>query len=102
MRASSSRCARVAARTGCGMRLAPALLKCSTFAQPGVSARARRRSKVTCIVTPPLRSRLCSVSSKLLRWHVFLEPLDDALEQIARVLRIVEPVAFAGVDYELR
>src|SRR5450755_2714643 len=45
MRASSCRWLIVASSTGCGINDAPALLKCITLWQPGVSERARRRSK---------------------------------------------------------
>src|SRR3546814_15872934 len=39
-----------ASSTGCGGRLAPALLKCATPVQPGVSDRARTRSMDSPIV----------------------------------------------------
>src|SRR5882672_11863925 len=44
MTASRRRYARWVSRTGAGGRLEPALLKCATSAQPGVSARRRRSS----------------------------------------------------------
>src|SRR5882724_2540896 len=52
MVASSWRWRWSASSTGWGMSAAPALLKCSTVMQPGVSRRARSRSSVTASGAP--------------------------------------------------
>src|SRR5258705_608014 len=69
-----------ASSTGCGMSAAPALLKCSTVAQPGVSRLARSRSSVTASGAP---QRLAHRGEALERaQHLPLSvdevPVDDA------------------------
>src|SRR3970040_1365545 len=82
MRASSARCACTAWSTGSGMSAAPALLRGSTAWQPGVSARARSRSRDIGFVArkmAPSGARIVQHGGELTA-HVALQARADLLD----------------------
>src|SRR5258708_864083 len=53
-------------------------------------------------VRPTLTNAWLSLLFPARRRHVLVEPLHNALEPVANMLWVVEPVAFAGIENEFR